>query len=258
MKLNGNKIKELTPQHRKSSKYILAALLAVVFVLIVWIVCSVVNSFIKVKEISVEGESIYTAEQIIAASGMEIGSKRNKIDVGAVEDKLLGSMSFLADVDIKIKLNGKAVINITDEDISYYSNIAGSFYVMSSEFKLLGLSGDLVSRPNAIIIELPRIKKALVGSIVEFYEDTEYINVFVQSIDTSFISDSVTVIDVSDKYDLSVECGDKYIISFGDSKNLDKKMDRVQILTASTAIKDMPKVSIDVSDISNPTVKPLD
>lgn len=243
--------------HRAGSKYILAALLTVVFVLIVWVICIVFNSLVTVKEISVNGESMYTPEQIIAASGIEPGAKKNKIDIAAVEQKILESMSFLSGAEVKIKANGKAIINITSEEISYCTNIAGRFYVMSNGFKILGLPSEVADRSDAVIIELPKVKKAIIGSVAEFYEDTQYIDVFLKSLNDSFLSDNIMSVDVSDKYDLGVVYNDNYFIDFGDSKNLAKKIDKVQIAINSDAIKNMTKVLIDVSDVSNPTIKPV-
>lgn len=251
-----NKKEAPAQHHRKSSKYILATILTALFILIVWGVCLIFNSFITVKEIEVKGDSIYTPEQIIAVSGIAVGDKRNKIDVGAVEESVLESMSFLAHAEVKIKANGIAVISITSEDIVYCSDIAGVYYVMSDEFKILGVSGEMADRSESVIIKLPKVKKALVGDKVEFYDDIEYVTLFVEEIDKSFLSGNVTVIDVSDRYDLSVTYNN-FVIDFGDSKNIPKKINKAQTLVNSDVASGISKARIDVADISNSSIKPI-
>lgn len=253
---NVNKNELPVQHHRKSSKYILATIMTALFILIVWGICLIFNSFITVKEIEVKGESIYTPEQIIAASGIAVGDKRNKIDVGAVEESIMESMSFLAHVKVKIKAKGIALISITPEEIAYCSDIAGVYYVMSDEFRILGVSGEMAYRPESIIVKLPKVKKALVGDKVEFYDDIEYVTFFVEEIDKSFLSGNVTAIDVSDRYDLSVTYNN-FVIDFGDSKNIPKKINKAQMLVNSDVTAGMSMARIDVSDISNSSIKPI-
>ena len=254
VKLNNDKLHKMA--HRRESKYILTAFVVVLFLLVVWGICIVAGSFSEVKKITVNGDSPYSENQIIAVAGIQKGSKLNRIDSRKSESDILDNLTYIVDVKIKKKLGGNVVIDVTSDQASYISNISNDYFVMSDNFRVLGYAGDFVLDDSTVFIELPPVKKALVGDDVIFYEDTSYIFEFIDIMSGSSIAHGIISFDVSDRYNLSVVYDDCYVIRFGEMKDMDAKLRKLDVVLNSDAMAGLDKAIIDISDISAPSVTP--
>ena len=243
--------------HNKWSKYILIILAAIVLILVIWCVCMMIGSFGTVKNITVQGETPYSDERIIAVSDIEQGIKLKHIDSQAVENSILDFLPCISDVSVKKKASGEVIISVTPEKIGYVANISGEHYVMSDEFRVLCLYGDVEFEKTPLEVALPDVKRAIVGQTIEFYDNSEFINDFLEVLESSQLTDEVTFVDLSNKYNLSVLYKNKYTICFGDLENINLKLQKVYMIMEDTALNGENKAIIDVSDISHPTVKLL-
>lgn len=243
-------------EHRRASRWILSAILALLFVLAVWCICVLVGSFLKVKAISVEGMSVYTDKEIIAVSGIEIGDKKKSIDAYEAETQMLARLPYIADISVKKKIGGEIIIYVTAEHPSYIVNIANDYYVMSSSFKVLGITGDRLIDQRLVLLELPNVKRALIGSAAEFYEDVDYITGMIELLKQTSLWQDVTAVDASDKYRLSFECTDKMLIDLGEYKDIRDKLLKIEELLDDEKITQYSEFTVDVSDLGNVTVKP--
>ena len=241
--------------HNKWSKYILIILAALLLILSIWCVCMMIGSFGTVKNITVQGEAPYSDERIIAVSGIERGIKIKHIDSQDAENAILDFLPCIANVSVKKKASGEVVISVTPEKIGYAANISGDRYVMSDEFRLLCLYGDVEFESAPLDVALPDVKRAIVGQTIEFYDNSDFIGDFLKVLKSSQLIDGITFVDFSDKYNLNVLYEDKYTICFGDLENINLKLQKVYMIMEDVAREDGAKAIIDVSDVSHPTVK---
>lgn len=87
-------------------------LLSLVIILVVVAAGCVV--FFRVEEITVDGESKYTAEEIIAASGVEQGDNLFLINRAGTAQKIYTALPYVDDVSIRPALPDGLVIHITE------------------------------------------------------------------------------------------------------------------------------------------------
>ena len=243
--------------HNKWSKYVLIILAAFVLILVIWCVCMMIGSFGTVKNITVQGETPYSDEHIIAVSNIEQGIKFKHIDSQAVENAILDFLPCISNVSVKKKVSGEVIVSVTPEKIGYVANISGERYVMSDKFRVLCLYGDVEFENDPLNVALPDIKRAIVGQTIEFFDNSDFINDFLEVLGSSQLTDEVTFVDFSDKYNLRVHYKDKYTICFGDLENINLKLQKVYMIMEDTALDSEYKAIIDVSDVSHPTVKLL-
>ena len=246
----------ITTEHHRGSKYILAVIAAVLFLLIVWCVCLVAGAFSKIKQIVVEGDSPYTESRIIAVSGIQEGSRSKSIDFDESMSDILNNLTYISEVKIKKKLGGKVIIKVTSDQASYITNISNDYFVISEDFRILGFAGDVNVETEPRFISLPMVKQAIMGFDIEFYEDTSYVSEFIDIINNSSIAAFVTSIDVSDKYNVSVMYNDQHVVRFGEIKDMDTKLRKLNMILNSDVINGLEKSIIDVSNASDPKINP--
>lgn len=243
--------------HNKWSKYILIFFAALLLILIIWCVGVVIGALATVKNITVQGESPYSYEHIVAVSDIEPGMKMKQIDSRATENAILDNLPCISDVSVKKKAGGEVIIDITPEKVVYVASISGERYVMSDEFRVLCLQGEVVLEHSLLEIAFPEIKRAIVGQKIEFYDDSEYIDDFLEVIGGSELAAGTAFIDCSDKYGLKLLYENKYTVCFGDLENISLKLQKVHMIMQDSALGGENKAIIDVSDVAHPTVKLL-
>ncbi len=242
--------------HYRGSKYILAILAAILFLLVVWCICLVAGAFSEIKQVVVEGEAPYPDSRIIAVSGIQEGSKNRTVDFDEARLDILDKLTYISDVKIKRKVGGKVIIKVTSDSASYITNISNDYFVISDDFRILGFAGDVTLETEPQFIKFPTVKKAMIGSDVVFYEDTSYVSEFINIINNSSIFAAVTSIDVSDKYSVSVVYNDQHIVRFGEIKDMDTKLRKLDRVLNSDVMSGLEKSIIDISNASDPSINP--
>jgi len=245
-----------TTEHRRGSKYILAVIAAILFLLIVWCVCLVAGAFSQIKQIVVEGDSPYLESRIIAVSGIQEGSRSRSVDFDEARSDILNNLTYISEVKIKNKIGGKVIIKVTSDQASYITNISNDYFVISDDFRVLGSAGDVTLEAEPQFINLPTVKKAMIGSGIEFYGDSSYISEFIDIINNSSIAAFVTSIDVSDKYNIRVMYNDQHVVRFGEIKDMDTKLRKLNMILNSDVMNGMEKSIIDISNASDPKINP--
>ena len=243
--------------HNKWSKYILIFVSSLVLILVIWCVCMMIGSLGVVKNITVRGDTPYSVDRIVAVSGIERGMKIKKVNSKNIKNNILEILPCISDVSVKKKVGGEVIVDVTSEEIRYVANISDERYVMSDEFRVLCLEGTVNFDSFPLEVSLPDVKRAIVGQTVEFFDDGNFINDFIEIIDSSKLSDGVTFIDFSNKYNLKLLYEDKYTVCFGDLGDINLKLQKVYMIMDDASLKDQKKAIIDVSDVAHPTVKLL-
>jgi len=242
--------------HHAFSKKVLLVFFAVVILLIVWGLCSILMSFMRINKIVVDGENKYTESEVIEAGKIEIGMKMNDIDPDVVEKRLMEDLTYISSVKVKRGIWGKINIKIIEDKAKYYTRLSEDYFCLSFDFRLLEMSKDIQVFSNLIYIELPSVKKAIVGDKISYYDADyeELIRAFTFDLDNSFLNGKILAVDVSKKYSLNVLCKD-YDILFGAYKDMDTKFGYVELMEKDDVVQNREGVVFDVSDPYNATIK---
>lgn len=249
-------------RHKRGSKIILVFILATVLLLAVWAISAAAGALSTVDEIIITGESPYTEKQILSSVGeygIVPGMKMKKIDVAAAERGMLCDMPYIETADIKQKLGGKVTINVTSEKALYVTNISNEYFVISDKLKVLSTSvyDPASANDNLISVRFPDVRRAIVGEKLYCFEDTAYIDRFIDTLESHGLFDRISVMDVSDKYALSVVYDERFEIHFGELSDMEIKLNLVNLMLGDEQIKEQSSVLLDVSDTSRPTLKVL-
>lgn len=226
-------------------------------VLLLGVLLLLLPSF-KVKKIEVSGDlGIVTEQQIIEASGVQIGDEIIGLDIKAVLSRLdeaYPNVAFTVSrtpFSLKISVRQLAVA---------YMEYAGKWFSLDRDFRILDMSESEEKFTGLLKIKLPDISGLSVGSVVTFADaetDRAYIQTMLELFETLELTDRVNLLDVSQKYNVSYVVDGSTRIVLGKVSDLSVKLELAEkMLAAREGSADYAVV--DVSDLKRSTYRPME
>lgn len=207
------------------------------------------NAAFKLRSIEVKGNDHYTAEQIIAASGLKIGQSSISIHNAEIAAKIKASCPYVENVKIATSLNRSATITVKE------TSIVGAVY-HDGNWLLVGESGQAVDQLK-VTGNLPSRYLYFKGA------QTTGLGLGKQAMDNrctaivksyfaaakAYQLDGVCEFDLSDKSDLTLNWKNQIRIQLGDDTEMDYKISVVTELLPKVLEKHgkQAKGSLDVS-----------
>lgn len=232
----------LTPEEReirkkraaKKRKMRLALVVSVFVIFIVALVGGITSLFIfRVKSFEVQSESsMYTHQEVIEASGIELNKSLIFINLDKVEETAERKLPFLKNVKITKKLPDKLVIRFEESGMAYAIETSGNIYAITNdEFKVLSLSGGVPEGIVPVKGQMP--VKAEIGETLAFVEKNEkeesaedkvlnVLNDIASTVSESGLT-GITAINVESLTDIYLIYEDRILVEFGDAQNIKAK-----------------------------------
>lgn len=187
--------------------------------------------FFKVRTVEVVGNSLYSADEIAAASGIELGDNLVTMSEGAAAGKIMAVLPYVENVRIGKSLPDTVVITVTESDASYaVSDAAGGQWLINSSCKVL-------AQAVASAADYPKITGVtavdpVVGSPLqcEQAENLEAIKLVLAELESTDYISKIVEINAEKVYDIILLYADKYEIRLGGSDEMPYK---IKYLTAA-------------------------
>ena len=176
--------------------------------------------FFRVKEISVTGNSMYTDEEIILASGIEEKANMFSFSEKSVEQSIKDSLPYVGSVTVKRDLPSGIVIEIEEEKTVMYTVLNGDYY-------LLSVSSKISSVPSgAIKLITGSVNRCLVGQPLTFMDERTRDSILEMY---SVLSDNemeyyIREINIASRFDISMQYTDRFDVYIGDMDNFEIKI----------------------------------
>ncbi|HNX13890.1 MAG TPA: FtsQ-type POTRA domain-containing protein [Oscillospiraceae bacterium] len=121
---------QLPKRRRRGKRGLYAVPIFLIAVIVGTVLCSTV--FFKIETITVKGNTRYTSDQIIAASGIELGDnlirlKKNKVIYG-----IAANLEYAETITLKKQLPGEVVITVSEPAQTAIVTLGASNYVLIS------------------------------------------------------------------------------------------------------------------------------
>lgn len=231
--------------------------LLIMAVLTCLIVYAVYKFIFVVTEFDVSGNDGILEEDIIKASGIVKGDNLYSFS----PDKRAEYISFfipeIKSAEIKRQIPNRLKINVELEEILFCAEIYGERYLITESLRIVK---KCESHENGCaaqcILKLPVISKAISGNRIEFVRDRHEENVYssVESILKSSLKDRVVCIDLRDGFNFTMVCDGKYLLSFGDYKDIDIKLKLADQILQDSMFLSVEKAILNLSDINSTVV----
>lgn len=212
-------------KRKKRKKFVFYTLLMVFFVLIITILSLTV--FFNISDIAVTGNSHYTQDQIISASGLKPGQNLFKLNKFKIIERMKTTLPYLDEVRIDRHLPVGIEIVVDETSEFMYIQSDGKYYILDEKLKVLDIREDAPE-------DLPEVKGITSNSAgkgdtlsAENSEDKRLAALTV-SIKDNIGDGCITSIDITTAYDISFEYMGRLTVKVGSVEGIDNKLQLVK------------------------------
>lgn len=240
-------------KRKKRRKYAFYTLLTVFFVILITVLSLTV--FFNISDIAVTGNSHYTSDEIIAASGMQVGQNLFRLNKFKVIKKLHEKMPYLSEITIDRHLPVGIEI-IVNESVPFLCVTDGEDCLILDE-NLKVLEKVQTAPENMPVVTDLAVTNSAVGSVLtaENGADARLLALTV-SLKENIGDDMVTAIDVTTSYKVTFEYMNRITVNVGTVENIDLKLKLVKHVIDEN--KSQENAKIDVSSGYRATYRSVD
>lgn len=208
--------------------------------------------FFKVTTIEVQGNSIYSAEDVIAASGVEVGDNLLLVNKATTAGNILAALPYVEEVrGIVRSMPDTIVIQVKESEAAFavQTDVNTTWLINSRGKALEKVEGDLPE--GQAKITGVSVKSPTAGMTVTAVEQTrlDAALAVLASLDGTGVLEHVAAVDVEKEYDITVQYDDRYTIRLGGTDDLDYKAQ--YLASILDELSDFQAGTIDLTDAAN-------
>ena len=199
--------------------------------------------FFNIDKFEVAGNSHYSADEIIAASGMSKGQNMFRLNKFKIIDGLGKSLPYLSDVSIRRKLPATMQITVTESKPFGYILSSDRYYIINEHLKVLEITSE---QPEGI----PEIIGAAltdteVGDTVKDENNVEQTLLsLTESMTENFGSENVTSISVENSYEIAFTYENRVSVLVGTIEKIDEKLKLARYVIDENASKENAEIDV--------------
>ncbi|MBQ9415244.1 MAG: FtsQ-type POTRA domain-containing protein [Clostridia bacterium] len=212
---------------RKMNKVRVAIVLAVILSMMLCFLMVFVSAY-QADDLVVKGLDRYEAQAILDAAKLSNKSDLITFDPAKAEKRILESCPYVRSVEVVCDYPNGVNIKVNEEvNIFVAQANNGSYVVLSDELRVLEVTDDkeYIDAQNFMKLSIPGVEEPEVGKKLSAKDgrDLSYAVTFLQTMLKSDIGSEISGADVSEKFNLSIQCG-SHVLYFGSAGNLDTKL----------------------------------
>ena len=180
--------------------------------------------FFRISEVDISGSAKYSEQELYSALKLSKSSNLFLTRTSVLEQRLRAAYPSLDTVNIKKQLPDKLIITVTDGTGEYYIKMGGQYYTVTSELKIIDITDGIPD--NCVELLSCDITKAIMGEKLQFKTETHYNYLcrLLSDIKEHSISEHITRIDMSEKFDVNLKYDDRFIIQIGQANQTKTKL----------------------------------
>ncbi len=235
-------------------------------------ILTVASFFFKIGSIEVTGDvTMFNEGEVIRAAQIYEGNRLFAKSSRRIERNIRESLPLAQSVQVKKSLSGHVKIDIEFADVYYYTKIGELYYALDEELRVLDFdeSRSKYSAYNAVYVRLPEVREPKKNEILVFYDTVEetdeegetlyevkkesyyaFVVEFLAALKESGYHTESRAIDLEEKFVIELVYADKFLIKFGNSRDLDVKFRLLSEIISEGSMDYVNKGVIDLSDPS--------
>ena len=207
----------------------------VFFVLLSLCVCVVLSFtvFFPIKNITASGSKIYSSEEIIKISGVEVGDNLFAANKNSAQKSLKKNLPYVETVTFKRTFPDTLKIIVKDAEEFAGYKIGKKYYIVSKSGWVLS---EQDKAPKNIFTVNAKKVECKVGTQIKFLDNSQ--RELIESISASLSGKDITVnnIDVTNIIELKAKVDGRFTVIFGNANNLNEKVSHL-----AGMIEEIPK-----------------
>lgn len=241
-------------KRRRRGNYVIYYVMLAIVAVIIFAILSVTVLF-NCEEIVVEGESKYTDEEIIEASGLKGDENLVKLSLLGIDKSILNELVSLDSAVVSKVFPNKIKITVTPAEPMVNFYYAGKNYVISHVGRVMEIERNAADCME--VIGYQPGDNVVVGDYITAAnpEQDETIQTISSAIDLVGITE-ITELDITDMLSIGLVYDDRIEINLGSMLQLEEKLTIVKEL-AENYIADTEKVTLDVSNPERVVQRPI-
>lgn len=211
----------------------------------------------RVKKIVVDGASIYSVQEIMQCSGIEVGDELLALDINEAIHNILNDCPYVDSVSISNESISTIRITVKEKGNLMYTAFNGKYVAFDSSFHVLSEAADEEVYEDLLYVELPPIAALSVGGSMYFANaetDMNYVGELLDTLDEKGILEDVTSIDFSKKFQVSYVMNGKCLVELGRVGDLDTKLMLVREILDARGEENAYAI-VNVSSTEKPTYR---
>ncbi|MCD8311899.1 MAG: FtsQ-type POTRA domain-containing protein [Firmicutes bacterium] len=226
---------------------------AVLIVLIVYLLYAFV---FVVTSVEVSGTEIYSSDAVVSASGIETGTKlfSPRLDIDAAKKSIIEACPYISSVTIERKIPNTLSITVTEDKAVFEAEVCGEYLLLSEGLRALDILSE-ESADDMITLVLPEVSSAVLGYEIVFAEDVfDVAAKTAAAVLTEEIRDSVTKVDVSDRFNIYVIYEDRYKLVIGTVTDIELKLSLALEMMKTDIFTSDSRGTIYLDDVNKPSI----
>ncbi len=225
---SGDEIRRVKARRKRKRKR-LVAVLTVAAVLVVAFLAALIYAFTigaPIQKIVVTGESIYSPEEIITASGLMTGENMFRVSDRTMNKRLCSLLPYVGSVDVKLQLPDTLELAVTDTKDQYLISGKSTFLCVDKNQKILSLKkkkpqdGQFrLDGFDAAEGELGALYQPTGDDELRFETAREIVNALLEN-----GLEKANILDLSDLDDIIIRFDGRINIYLGTTKNLSVRL----------------------------------
>ncbi len=246
--------KKAKKRRKKRGNNVIYHIMLAIVAFIIFAILSVTVLF-NCEEIIVEGESKYTSEQIIEASGLKGDENLVKLSLVGINERILDELVSLDSAVVTKVFPNKIKIVVTPAEPMANFYYAGKNYVISHVGRVMEIERNAADCME--VIGYQPGDNVVIGDYITAAnpEQDETIKTISAAIDLVEL-DKITELDITDMLNVGLVYDDRVEINLGSMLQLEEKLTIVKELTGNY-ISETEKVTLDVSNPERVVQRPI-
>lgn len=198
-----------------------------------------VSIFFKVRSIQVTGNTLYSADQIAEASGIEMGENLLAFGKARAAGEIKSELPYVDTVQIGIKFPDVVIIDVTEIQVTYaLRDVDGQWWLMDSEGRILeqatAAEAENTTQILGIAVQNPTVNEKLEvapetqteegETVVSSQEKLDAVLEILSALEANGCLGQVTKVDVTQLYAMELWYGEQYQVLFGGPTELTYKV----------------------------------
>lgn len=189
-----------------------------------------------ISDITVEGTSRYTADEIIGASSVSSGDNLYSFSSRIAEENVTFHCPYVRALDVRRSAPSKVTFTVVEDEPRFYADFYGETRALSASLRVLGTVDPSAAAESGLIrLRLPSVESAMAGRILVFENERNSASMrdVLGMVLASDLKSRITTVDLRSMAELKMVCDDRYLLTFGGAEDV-----QIKLKIANAVMKD--------------------